>query len=105
MQTEEWEKVDCRPVWAESEHCKSKVHCPTCRRYTGGDSWRQAIGRTFILPVIAQGSGFECPHGEPWSLFDNPSIAAIMTENAVRSIDVKGINKIFKMLKERDTGQ
>jgi hypothetical protein len=47
-----------------SEHCKSRVHCVTCRNLEQGRRWRNDIANKFELP---EGKvDFDCPHGVPW---------------------------------------
>jgi len=47
-------------AFVDTIHCRSRVHCATCRNLEGGRSWRAGLATAFALP-----SGvvdFECPN-------------------------------------------
>lgn len=47
-----------------TNHCKTKVHCKTCRSKESGRPWRTSLQKMFELP---EGNvDFECPWGETW---------------------------------------
>lgn len=54
----------------DSNVCKSRKHCATCRKQNVGRHWRELIGRVYDTP----GVDFECPFGLPW-VSDNPTAA------------------------------
>jgi hypothetical protein len=48
----------------QSNTCKGRAHCGTCRNREGGRAWRESLGVAFILPAGAP--DFPCPYGVPW---------------------------------------
>ncbi len=51
-------------TWFDSQHCKSRAHCTTCRAQTSsGERFRQRLCRAYadVLP-----RDFLCPYGMPW---------------------------------------
>jgi hypothetical protein len=56
--------------FAQSNACRSRLHCITCRDREGGRAWRVNVGRSFSLPVDAP--DFDCPYGVPWGVSTAP---------------------------------
>lgn len=60
------------PVFSESIHCTSRLHCWPCRRRDEiGVSWRRRMSQRFEMP--GPKTDFECPFGIPWGQPRNPS--------------------------------
>lgn len=51
-------------LFTETYHCKSGMHCQTCRAISGGRAWRKSLRRAFDLPGDRE--DFACPHGKQW---------------------------------------
>lgn len=58
-----------RPLFILTSHCKSNVHCKTCRLKEGGRSWRTSLEKFYELPMNSV--DFDCPYSKPW-INDNP---------------------------------
>lgn len=52
------------PLFTDTEHCKCRAHCGTCRLKEAGRGWRNSLSKAFSLP---NGEiDFECPYGVDW---------------------------------------
>jgi hypothetical protein len=51
-----------RSPFVQTEHCRSGVHCATCRDRDGGRDWRKSAAQVFAVPEI----DWECPRGLAW---------------------------------------
>lgn len=47
-----------------TQHCKTQVHCKTCRAKEGGRVWRKKLMEDFALPN--NNVDFVCPYGQEW---------------------------------------
>jgi hypothetical protein len=50
--------------FTETIHCRSGVHCQTCRDLERGRRWRADLGQRFSVPDGLV--DFACPRGRPW---------------------------------------
>ena len=47
----------------ETQHCKTRAHCKTCRDKVGGHLWRQNRVTEYEIPTDPD---FDCIRGLPW---------------------------------------
>jgi hypothetical protein len=64
-----------KPLFTETAHCQTRVHCHACRDLNGGRKWRTTLQRLFRLPDDK--IDFECPKppaaaGHPWDFDRQP---------------------------------
>jgi len=58
-------------TFLNSNHCRARAHCETCRDKTGGKEWRRELKKTFqdIKKI-----DFACPAGFPWGKREKPKV-------------------------------
>ena len=87
-------------AFAETNHCRSGVHCRTCRDLERGRAWRQSLVATFRPPPDAP--EFRCPHGKAWGYRPPDRGVGDTVERVLR---VTGIGRLAKWLIRALTGK
>lgn len=80
-------------------HCRSRVHCRTCRERDGGRPWRIAMADRFTVPGDVP--DWPCPHGLPWGY----APARGLGDTIERVLDATGIGPAAKRIIRRVTGK
>jgi len=74
-----------KPLFVLTEHCKSQLHCVTCRAKNGGRYWRSTLEQHYTLPNNVV--DFDCPYGKSWiedkSVIPQSSITSVNIEKEV----------------------
>jgi len=86
--------------FTKTAHCRSGVHCRTCRDREGGRRWRRSIAAHFEVPGgIAD---FPCPRGRPWG-WRPPDRG--LGDTVERVLSAMGVGPAYKRLHRRLTGR
>jgi len=86
--------------FTETNHCRSGVHCRTCRHLVDGRAWRQCLAARFELPPHAP--DFTCPHGKAWGYRPPDRGVGDTIERVLRAT---GIGQVAKRLIRALTGK
>jgi len=85
-------------TWTETAHCRSGVHCRTCRDREGGRPWRAMMARAFVVSSL----DWACPQGKAWG-YRPPDRG--LGDTVERVLDWTGIGPVAKKVIRKVTGR